>query len=102
MSGICVAVNATTWKSVLWRNTTLKLWKSRPAAPRIRTFRMAHSSFRKAQLATSDLQPPMGQPAVRRVTGRCEQGHEKCVPALQESATKSRFCAEDPRLLLLA
>jgi len=33
MSGICVAVNATTWNAELLRYTMLKLWKSRPAAP---------------------------------------------------------------------
>src|SRR6266571_2723154 len=37
MSGICVAVKATTSCSGRSRNTTLKLWKSRPAAPAIRT-----------------------------------------------------------------
>src|SRR5689334_22056865 len=38
MSGIWVAVNATTSNSGLSRYTVLKLWKSRPAAPQIRTF----------------------------------------------------------------
>src|SRR6187549_35946 len=37
MSGICVAVNATTSYSSRPRYTTLKLWKSRPAAPAIKT-----------------------------------------------------------------
>src|SRR3954469_1981290 len=36
MSGICVAVKATTSTSGLPRNATLKLWKSRPAAPAMR------------------------------------------------------------------
>src|SRR6186713_122405 len=35
MSGICVAVKATISTSGLPRNATLKLWKSRPAAPAI-------------------------------------------------------------------
>ena len=33
MFGICVAVNATTRLRGSSRNTVLKLWKSRPAAP---------------------------------------------------------------------
>src|SRR5215218_8191271 len=37
MFGICVAVNATTSYSGRPRYTRLKLWKSRPAAPAIRT-----------------------------------------------------------------
>ena len=37
MSGIWVAVKATTWNSGLLRKTTLKLWKSLPAAPRMST-----------------------------------------------------------------
>ncbi len=36
MNGICVAVNATTSYSASSRYTTLKLWKSRPAAPMIK------------------------------------------------------------------
>src|SRR5439155_18075551 len=39
MNGICVAVNATTSTSSRSRYTTLKLWKSRPAAPMMRTRR---------------------------------------------------------------
>src|SRR5712691_11383766 len=39
MNGICVAVNATTSLSGSSRNTVLKLWKSRPAAPMMRTRR---------------------------------------------------------------
>src|SRR3990170_7621702 len=38
MPGIWAAVNATTSYSPWSRNTTLKLWKSRPAAPRMITF----------------------------------------------------------------
>src|SRR5919204_665426 len=37
MSGICVAVNATTSNWARSRNRTLKLWKSRPAAPAMTT-----------------------------------------------------------------
>src|SRR5262245_10123239 len=37
MSGIWVAVNATTSTPASSRNTVLKLWKSRPAAPMITT-----------------------------------------------------------------
>src|SRR5215216_3519664 len=37
MFGICVAVKATTSTSSWPRKTTLKLWKSRPAAPTMRT-----------------------------------------------------------------
>jgi hypothetical protein len=36
--GICSAVKAITWKSLLSRKNTLKLWKSLPAAPMIITF----------------------------------------------------------------
>src|SRR6267143_2922134 len=39
MPGICVAVNATTSYAGSSRKTTLKLWKSRPAAPRMMTRR---------------------------------------------------------------
>src|SRR5678815_5227818 len=35
MSGICAAVKATTRCRALERKTTLKSWKSRPAAPRM-------------------------------------------------------------------
>jgi hypothetical protein len=47
MNGICVAVNATTSVSGSSRNTVLKLWKSRPAAPMMitRRFGMADPSF---------------------------------------------------------
>src|SRR3990170_7201887 len=38
MLGICVAVKATTRTSEFSRKTTLKLWKSLPAAPMIKTF----------------------------------------------------------------
>ena len=38
MYGICVAVKATTSYFSLSRKYVLKLWKSRPAAPMIRTF----------------------------------------------------------------
>src|SRR6478735_5877424 len=41
MSGICVAVNATTSYAGSSRNATLKSWKSRPAAPRTTTRRGA-------------------------------------------------------------
>src|SRR5436190_19951209 len=47
MNGICVAVNATTSVSASSRNTVLKLWKSRPAAPMIRTRRFMARPFRK-------------------------------------------------------
>src|SRR5512132_974187 len=37
MSGICAAVKATTAQEGSSRKTVLKLWKSRPAAPMMRT-----------------------------------------------------------------
>ena len=48
MSGICVAVKATTRTSSRPRKATLKLWKSRPAAPAIRTLRIRRQSPRFA------------------------------------------------------
>src|SRR6266550_1741700 len=45
MNGIWVAVKATTSVAGSSRNTTLKLWKSRPAAPMIRTRRAMPGSF---------------------------------------------------------
>src|SRR4051812_40257687 len=47
MNGICVAVNATTLLSGWPRYATLKLWKSRPAAPMIRIRRGMRGPFRK-------------------------------------------------------
>ena len=35
MPGIWAAVKATTFVESSWRNTVLKLWKSRPPAPEI-------------------------------------------------------------------
>src|SRR5205823_1864061 len=46
MNGICVAVNATTSTSGSSRYTTLKLWKSLPAAPMISTRFVIHRAFR--------------------------------------------------------
>src|SRR5215213_4508548 len=50
MLGICVAVNATTSYSGRSRYTRLKLWKSRPAAPAIRTRVLAmHRAYASSQ-----------------------------------------------------
>src|SRR3954468_10517292 len=50
MFGICVAVKATTSYSGRSRETRLKLWKSRPAAPAIRTRALAmHRAYALSQ-----------------------------------------------------
>ena len=48
--GICVAVKATTTAVGSSRYTTLKLWKSRPAAPRMTIRRVATAVLRRARL----------------------------------------------------
>src|SRR6266511_1893218 len=49
MNGIWVAVNATTWYRLSPRKTTLKLWKSRPAAPMIITRRGIQGPFQQVR-----------------------------------------------------
>src|SRR5512132_4142012 len=54
MPGICAAVNATTVAAGSSRYTTLKLWKSRPAAPRITTRSVPATSGRLPGRDASD------------------------------------------------
>src|SRR5690349_17342509 len=63
MSGICAAVNATTVQPASSRNTVLKSWKSRPAAPMMRTragrpvSRMPTGAFMRGLLRLVVLEP---------------------------------------------
>src|SRR5581483_9396861 len=61
MLGICAAVKATTSQRGSSRNTTLKLWKSRPAAPRIRILVRSMEEQRSDQ--------PSARPSPRRTPG---------------------------------
>src|SRR5580765_7506313 len=76
MKGIWVAVNATTSVSASSRYTVLKLWKSRPAAPMIRTRRvMAFRPFERgcdARVAPPPRSSPRRLP--QREAGRSGRG----------------------------
>src|SRR6266511_2561570 len=62
MNGIWVAVKATTWYRLSPRKTTLKLWKSRPAAPMIITRRGIKGPF---QGVRTDVMRGKEPPALR-------------------------------------
>src|SRR5919198_892104 len=102
MSGICVAVKATTSTSVRSRKRTLKLWKSRPAAPAITTrllgieprigepaavscrsargIRRSHAPIAPARLPC--LRPPLRPPP--RLRRRSARARDPGVPRLAE------------------
>src|SRR2546425_13255452 len=78
MPGICVAVKATTSYAGLSRKYTLKLWKSRPAAPRIMTLRGSGMNWG----AIGNVKPFLGSCAGGAVLnlnkvdlGRSDSGH---------------------------
>ena len=62
MRGIWVAVKATTSTSGSSRNTTLKLWKSRPAAPMMTTRFCAHRRPPVPLTSRSRLRVPLPLP----------------------------------------
>src|SRR5215813_3964465 len=79
MLGICVAVNATTSTSARSRKTTLKLWKSRPAAPAMST-RVAVTGAKRTWVESGRGPVPGGdeQAGCERVRGLAAvRGHSR-------------------------
>src|SRR5215831_1265249 len=77
MKGICVAVKATTSELGSSRYAVLKLWKSRPAAPMIRTRRAMEDASPFSQVRARGPGPPRVRGAARERQKTGSEGREE-------------------------